>query len=108
MMQFIPTFAYAASYGLDNDIYASISEVAHRAEEEAAVPPPVSAWAETLELLFDDFAIRTAMLLDGRGAPPPSSVGYELLSENREIIAEAEMAWEAEKVVWLCLNKPPQ
>ncbi len=73
----------------------------HIGQRKKQLFPPVSAWAETLELLLTILPSGPLCSWMGEGAPPPSSVGYELLSENREIIAEAEMAWEAEKVVWL-------
>lgn len=98
VMQFIPTFAYATMTGLDNEIYASISDVVQT--DEVVPESATSEWKETLEHLFDDLARRTAYALEEQGAPPPSNLGFEIMS-NDKIIAAAEIVWENEKVAWL-------
>ena len=60
-----------------------------------------AAWNETLEQLIDDTTMafaRSCMALD---IPEPSSVGYELTHENGEVIGEAELAWDSQKIVFL-------
>lgn len=35
------------------------------------------------------------------GIPAPSIAGFELTDESGEVLAEAEMAWEAQKIAFL-------
>lgn len=98
MMQFLPSFAAVTSKGLERSIYESLS-LPHSKDTQPVNPP--TEWAEIYEGLFDDLAKAVAYELETIAFPPPSALGYELTNEKGEIVAEAEMAWENLKIVWL-------
>jgi DEAD/DEAH box helicase domain-containing protein len=59
----------------------------------------VSAWEDILKQSMPVLDVGLRMLMDA-GLSPPDQVGYEL-EENGEVVAEAELAWTALKVVLL-------
>ncbi|NLN92917.1 MAG: hypothetical protein GX130_06395 [Candidatus Hydrogenedens sp.] len=93
LMQFLDHFSAVTIMGMEAGIYHSI------------VPPAESLleaedlWAQTRELLTSA-ALDTAELLSGKSVPPPSSVGFELEIDGF-VAAEAEMAWEDRRIVFL-------
>ena len=100
MMQFLPRFAPVTRIGLEEAVYASLSAVALAAE----IPMTESAdetWTGIFENIFDDFARMIASEMATAGLPAPSTLGYAETDASGVVLAEAEMAWEAERVVWL-------
>jgi DEAD/DEAH box helicase domain-containing protein len=102
VMQFLHGFVAVSKLGIERSVYRSLpmpSEIT----EVPAVTGIVSddRWNEVLSQLFDDAAKNMATKLIALGIPAPSVVGFELLDEVDAVIAEAEMAWEEQKIVYL-------
>lgn len=101
VMQFLGSFSAVTANGLAQDIYDAIPVVTASGSTTAASGQAVSSvWEEDLEYI-DDSAKAMADKLIAISAPAPSSVGYELEDSMGAGIAEAEMAWEEKKIVYL-------
>ena len=101
VMQFLGSFSAITADGLAQDIYDAIPVVTASGSTTAASGQAASSeWAEDLEYI-DDSAKAMADKLIAISAPAPSSVGYELEDSMGAGIAEAEMAWEEKKIVYL-------
>jgi DEAD/DEAH box helicase domain-containing protein len=101
VMQFLGSFSAVTANGLAQDIYDAIPVVTASSSTTAASGQAVSReWAENLEYIDDSTKAMADKLIAIR-APAPSSVGYELEDSMGAGIAEAEMAWEEKKIVYL-------
>jgi DEAD/DEAH box helicase domain-containing protein len=54
-----------------------------------------------LEQIIDDSTLSFAKKCIELNIPQPTSVGYELVNENEEVIGEAELAWVSQKIALL-------
>jgi DEAD/DEAH box helicase domain-containing protein len=102
VMQFLPGFVAASQSGLNDGVYHSLPTL------PLVAPPPIleveetaASWLAVLEDLLDEKAQAAAKRFIDAGLPAPSTVGYELLDSAEAVIAEAEMAWEGARIVWL-------
>lgn len=101
VLQFLGSFAAITSIGLAQGVYDAIPVQTDTTMATENTGTAISdEWNENLEYID---AAATAMVnkLIAIGAPAPSSFGYELEDDFRAGIAEAEMAWEAQMVVYL-------
>jgi len=99
-MQLLPGFYLATEDGLRCQDHALIKPV------EAAKPASggnqaafTAGWDSVIDQAME-FLREELMALVQAGLPPPDEVGFEL-SENGEIAAECELAWNTPKVVLL-------
>jgi DEAD/DEAH box helicase domain-containing protein len=101
VMQYLPGFAAVSTTGIDTGVYHALPITLNL---DVPVPPigtDDTAWAEALEQTLDATAKAMAEKMIELGMPAPSIVGFELTDESGEVIAEAEMAWEAQKIAFL-------
>ena len=101
VMQYLPGFAAVSTTGIDTGVYHALPITLNL---DVPVPPigtDDTAWAEALEQTLDATAKAMAEKMIELGIPAPSIVGFELTDESGEVIAEAEMAWEAQKIAFL-------
>ena len=100
MMQFLSRFTAASSTGLKQMVYsvlpAEMDLPQARKHEQTA-----DAWKDTLEQILDESTLSFANKCIEIGIPEPSSVGYELVGKNEEVIGEAELAWVSLKIALL-------
>jgi DEAD/DEAH box helicase domain-containing protein len=100
--QFLPYSYFVTSEGNKANAYDTIklfeepvAEAAGMKEEE----PPEGSW-EAVKEITDDQLHGLLALLQEHGWPIPEA-GFELAAENSEIIASAELGWEALKIAFL-------
>ena len=106
LLQFMSNHWWTTTSGVRRDLYPELTVA------ELAVPAPHSdashskEWAEAMALA--DAELRPAMeAWADRGVPPPD-VGFELVDSAGEVIAEAELAWEAERGAVLLAGRDRQ
>jgi DEAD/DEAH box helicase domain-containing protein len=87
LLQFLDHFDFVSSLGLNDEVYAPIFEPARR-PREGAVPDQLAALMELVAPEVHDLCRRAAE----RGKALPEA-GFELTSEEGEIIATAELGW---------------
>jgi len=106
VMQYLPGFAAVSTTGIDTGVYHALPITLNI---DGSVPPigtEDTAWAEALEQTLDATAKAMAEKMIELGMPAPSIVGFELTDESGEVIAEAKMAWEAQKIAFLLPEQP--
>lgn len=96
VMQFLGSFGAVTETGLAQGVYGGLMP----REEEPAAPRQAGAWGPLLEDM-DAGAAAMADRLMAMGVPAPSCVGYELADSSGAVAAQAELAWERERVVYL-------
>ncbi len=105
VMQFHTAFIAVSRSGLQNRAYLALPlRVLSSDATEISVAEGVDAWLEIYELLFDDEVKAFAHRLSEQHVPIPDEVGYEIISENGEVLGMAELVWTAAKVAYL----PPE
>lgn len=98
VMQFSENFFGLTERGIREFIYHELkAKDKEIAKDDYWHIPEDDAWSKTIELLLGDEAFQLASSLRTLGIKAPSHVGYELTDENEMVVAECEMAWEAEK-----------
>jgi DEAD/DEAH box helicase domain-containing protein len=101
VLQFSDDFHAVSRTGLEEDGYLSL---ASGPEAPAAAAPAMDAlkadWSEALALMADGEAKEVALAMMDRGKPAPV-VGFELTNADGVVVAEAEMAWEDERLAYL-------
>ena len=100
IMQFLSGFAGLSTDGIDKMVYSQIPIVMEETTVEVTGASN-EAWSDILEQIFDPSAKEFVEKLIQSDIAPPSSVGYELFDSNGGVVAECEMAWETEKIVFL-------
>lgn len=101
VMQFLGSFAAVTTTGLAQGIYDELPVQMEEAPgPETAESTVCDDWIENLEYI-DQAAKSMADKLIALGVPAPSSVGYELEDDSGAGVAEAEMAWEEQKITYL-------
>lgn len=102
LMQFSENYIGVTSLGIEQMVYSSLPIHDNLMQNSVAVAQlETDEWAMIKNDLFDEDAIDLAQKLKSMNVKVPSTVGYELVSSNGEVIAECEMAWEIEKIVAL-------
>lgn len=106
VMQFNSTAVFLSKLGISKAIYSNLGTIIAEADApEVALGTDVvvdEKWNDIMDDFIDDIAITCATEMHNNGIPAPSVVGFELSDEaSGATIAEAEMAWEDKKIVWL-------
>lgn len=114
VMQFNTNAYFMSKQGMTKGIYSTISTIiTDESEPEATVITIINVddtWKDIMDDFIDDIAKTCANEMMSNGIPAPTAVGFELEDSTGAVIAEAEMAWEDKKVVWLlpeqeeCIN----
>ena len=100
MMQFLGRFAAVSDTGLKQMVYGALPMQDDTAPVQAT-DVLAHAWQETMEQIIDETTSGFAKKCIELGIPEPSSVGFELLGDNEDIIGEAELAWESMNIAYL-------
>ena len=101
LLQFLPSSLWTTALGVQRDSYPEFT-----VPEPGASPPYSEEWTEAMSLA--DVALRSAMeALAVAGISTPE-IGFELADSTGEVIAEAELAWEAERGAVLLTGQEPQ
>ena len=103
VMQFDKQFVAVCRTGLDNHSYVSLPYGQNDASAEDIAPASehLDAWNEIYEMIFDDYTVKLADVLKGKGIVAPDEAGYELTGESGEVIAEIELAWIEKKIGYM-------
>lgn len=90
LLQFLPNGWLTTTSGVERDLYPELP-----LPDPAMETPGHGEWAEAMSLA--DAGLHSTMeALAAKGIPPPD-VGFELAGPEGEVVAEAELAWEAER-----------
>ena len=90
LLQFLPNGWWTTTSGVERDLYPELPVPDHGVETESR-----SEWAEAMSLA--DPGLHSTMEALAAGGIPPPDVGFELAGPEGEVVAEAELAWEAER-----------
>ena len=106
VMQFNSTAIFLSKLGMSKAIYSNLGTIiAEDDTPEAMTSTNIvvdEKWNDIMDEFIDDIAITCATEMHHNGIPAPSVVGFELSDESSgATIAEAEMAWEDNKIAWL-------
>ena len=94
LLQFLPNAWWTTDFGVQRDIYPEFASV------ETEPGTPVSGdWAESISLAVSE--LRPSMRELAENGVPPPEVGFELTNSSGQVVAEAELAWEARQVAVL-------
>ena len=101
LLQFLPNGWWTTALGVRRDSYPEFTVF------EPGTPAPYSGkWAEAMSLA--DVALRSTMEALAVADIPLPEIGFELVDSAGEVIAEAELAWEAELGAVLLAEQEPQ
>lgn len=105
LMQFSTHLYLATKTGIDRDIYTVLNLYVADEAEVSDAPEPVAeqddGWNEIIDQLLDDVSIACANEMRQAVIPAPSIVGFELENSLGAVIAEAEMAWEEQRIAFV-------
>ncbi|MDR2388054.1 MAG: DEAD/DEAH box helicase, partial [Deltaproteobacteria bacterium] len=96
VMSFSKRFMALTRSGLENRLYGS------------PLSPPSSlpsAWAESLDLIFDPLVKDFAKKCSEMNLPVPDHLGLEICGPQGQIIGEAELTWSTQKIALLLPSK---
>ena len=94
LLQFLPNAWWTTGLGVKRDSYPEFTV------PEPAVETPISVeWVEALSLAAPELHPLMRALAE-KGISPPE-VGFELTNAAGQVIAEAELAWEAKRIALL-------
>jgi len=95
VMQFLPDFSGMTEKGLLNDSYKHLPR--RKNEDDIQLGP----WADILEMTFDDAAkVFIQELIELKVSTEGLVQSYELAGDKDEVLAEAELAWPEQKLVY--------
>lgn len=94
LLQFLPNAWWTTSLGVDRGVYPDFP--IRESSPDTSTP---AEWQETLALVAEELRPFVRSLAE-RGVHLPE-VGYELISEDRGVVAEAELAWESKRIAVL-------
>jgi DEAD/DEAH box helicase domain-containing protein len=100
IMQFLEGYKAVSQIGIELSVYTPLIQVF---EQTKAAEPSViidEAWKDSLEYMVEE-AKPIVKKLISLGVRAPSATGYELANEAGAIIAEAEIAWIENRIVFL-------
>lgn len=103
VMQFDKRFVAVCNTGLDAHAYVALPYI-HTdtaAEDTSPAEGGGEGWAEIREMLFDDETVSIANILEEKGITTPDIVGYELINDSGEVIAEIDLAWISRKIGYM-------
>ncbi len=100
VMQFNETAYFLSCVGMSNAIYTILGSIESSDDADVITSAPSIVvdvgWDAKMDEFLDDVARTCATEMKKNGIPAPSTVGFEYEGK-----AEAEMAWEDKKIVWL-------
>ncbi len=96
LAQFLPGAWWTTVRGAAHGIYP---ECVDFAEADSTGETPDPAWTEAVSLAVA--TLRPILLVLANDGLPPPEVGFELQSADGEVVAEAELAWEAKRIAVL-------
>jgi DEAD/DEAH box helicase domain-containing protein len=101
LFQFLPRFAFACHSGLDADAYGAVPPA-----RLTLAPPPLELdpWADVRDNTDQSLHPLLAVLA-GRKWPLPADPPFELVDDDGETIAEAELGWADVKIAVLDGNQ---
>lgn len=105
VMQFDPSFIAVCKNGLEQMTYLSLNTPTAAVTTPEYTEPEKDAWADVVEMLFDDETKKAANKLKEHGITAPDEVGYELADASGEVLATIEMAWTDIKVAYLTVDQ---
>jgi hypothetical protein len=76
-----------------------IGDIAWEIEPQVEMVAP--SWSDRLEEIIDEECRRIVVDFVEKGIRPPDHVGFELINDRGEVIAEAEAVWDQEMVALL-------
>ncbi|MDE0004556.1 MAG: DUF1998 domain-containing protein, partial [Rhodospirillaceae bacterium] len=97
LMQFLPNAWWTTTVGVRRDIYPEFVP-----PEPEAETPVSDEWAEAISLAAEELHPTMRQLA---GKVPLPDVGFELTGSSGQVIAEAELAWEARQMAVLLLDE---
>lgn len=100
IIQFLPNCNFLSIRGLQGNLYSSLSFA--RQIPSASTTPGISPddlWQDAFDYTSAE-ALPVLEIVKSKGIKAPT-VGFELTSNNGQVIATAEIVWEAEKVALL-------
>ena len=101
LLQFLPNSWWTTTLGVKGDLYPEF-----RAVDPDLLTPEIGPWEQVIALAATELgpAMRA---LAAEGIPPPE-VGFELTDASGQVLAEAELGWEAEQVACLVAGQQKQ
>ncbi|MCZ0945645.1 MAG: DEAD/DEAH box helicase [Gammaproteobacteria bacterium] len=96
LAQFLPGAWWTTVRGTPHSIYPEYVNVA---QVDSTGETPDAAWTEAVSLAVA--ALRSILSALAEDGLPPPEVGFELQDATGEVVSEAELAWEAERVAVL-------
>lgn len=101
VMQFNPAYVPLSRIGLNENIYLALPVVSNEIiTNKYDSKATVDAWNDTYDMLFDENIKEFAHILSEHGVPVPE-VGYEVTSDDGEVLATIELAWLKGKIAYL-------
>ena len=99
VLQFNRNFVAVCSTGLDKHAYVPLPYGYTYTVAEDTAPSDVSeeGWGEIRKMIFDDDTATVVDALEDKGIAMPE-VGYELIDDSGEVIADIELAWTKLKI----------
>lgn len=114
IMQFGKEFIVVAQTGLDQAVYLSLPHETQELELEKATSSEKSqidnaAWANIMELLFDEETKAFAQSASEAGIPAPEeeNIGYDVDGADGQVYATIEIAWPDHKIGFLTAEQMP-
>ena len=101
LLQFIPNAWWTTARGVEHHMYPEFTIPDDPPEE-----PDSSAWSEAISLAVPELH-PMMRALSAQGFPAPE-VGFELTDAAGEVVAEAELAWEAKRIAVLLTSQDEQ
>ncbi len=92
LLQFLPNGWWTTTSGVERDLYPELPPP-DLDPDPGTETPDRSEWAEAMSLA--DAGLHSTMEALAAGGIPPPDVGFELAGPGGEVVAEAELAWEA-------------
>ena len=90
LLQFLPNGWWTTASGVEHDLYPELP-----LPEPDVETPERGEW--TVAMSLADARLHSTMKALAAGSIPPPDIGFELAGPEGEVVAEAELAWEAER-----------
>ncbi len=101
LLQFLPDSWWTTTLGVKRDLYPEFASV-----DTDLLTPAMEPWGQAISLAATELA-PTMRSLAAEGIPPPE-VGFELTDASGQVLAEAELGWEGERVAVLMPGQQSQ
>ena len=102
IMQFSPDFLAICTNGIEQLTYSLLPiENQKVGTDSLRVDGLNEEWKDIFDFELEVESLEMANKLMNLNSIIPTEIGYELVDEDNEVIAEAEMAWEEQRIVFL-------